>query len=78
MLGNKQRTLSIAMPPRPLGYLEEFIDELPLTEEGLDARFNIQELIDQACTSSMKEVTDMIETIRDILGNFGIEIQDNM
>ena len=66
------------MPPKPLGYLEEFADELPLTEEGLNARFNIQELIDQACNASMHEVTSMIETIRDILGRFGIEIQDNM
>lgn len=66
------------MPPEPLGYFEEFIEQIPDTEDGIDAKFNIQTLIDQASTSSWKEVTDMIETIRDILANFGIEIQDNI
>lgn len=66
------------MPPEPLGYLEEFVEQLPHTDDGIEAKFNIQTLIDQASTSSWKEVTDMIETIRDILANFGIEIQNNI
>ena len=57
-----------------LDIFEGYTEFLPQTDDGIDAKHNIQALIDQVHTASFAEVQELIDNIRVIFSKFNIYI----